>query len=377
MGKLVGSPKLARDRKRPATGSYYIYWTDGERGSCEQSLRTTDIRDAQVKFELWLRENRGEHVPRSIVDVTIDEVLEHYAAIQRPKVNAPERIDYASSALLGYWHGKPVATVNRLSCLQYEEHRNRAHGRRWPDRNPISQNTIRRELAVLAAALNVASDDRLIDQRMTVFRPEEVRSDVEYFTCAEAIALLRLAWRVRRARRHLRLFLIIGFLTGRRKEAILSLRWEDIDFSTGVITWNPGGRRITKKARPPGAMPKRLRKHLLMQRKRCPTDEYVISHRGKGISDIKTAFAALVRVYRTEQRQHLIAAGMSESVAARVEVLPQAHPHMMRHSCATWLMQKGIAVTDACSYLGMSEETLRRRYWHHHPDFQRGPADAF
>jgi integrase len=51
-------------------------------------------------------------------------------------------------------------------------------------------------------------------------------------------------------------------------------------------------------------------------------------------------------------------------------------PHTLRHTCATWLMQKGAPKWDACGFLGMTLETLEKNYGHHHPDHQRGAADA-
>lgn len=51
-------------------------------------------------------------------------------------------------------------------------------------------------------------------------------------------------------------------------------------------------------------------------------------------------------------------------------------PHTLRHTCATWLMQRGVSIWDASGYLGMSRETLERVYGHHHPDFLRGAAEA-
>jgi len=50
--------------------------------------------------------------------------------------------------------------------------------------------------------------------------------------------------------------------------------------------------------------------------------------------------------------------------------------HILRHSCATMLMQAGIDPFEAAGYLGMSEQTLREVYGHHHPDFQTKAAHA-
>jgi integrase len=42
-------------------------------------------------------------------------------------------------------------------------------------------------------------------------------------------------------------------------------------------------------------------------------------------------------------------------------------PHVLRHTAATWLMQRGIDIWEAAGYVGMSAETLERVYGHHHP----------
>jgi len=52
-------------------------------------------------------------------------------------------------------------------------------------------------------------------------------------------------------------------------------------------------------------------------------------------------------------------------------------PHILRHTSATWLMQGDSPLSDAAGFLGMSEQTLREHYWHHHPDFQDGVDEAF
>nr|WP_320416121.1 tyrosine-type recombinase/integrase [Bradyrhizobium roseus] len=51
-------------------------------------------------------------------------------------------------------------------------------------------------------------------------------------------------------------------------------------------------------------------------------------------------------------------------------------PHTLRHTAATWLMQRGAAMWDAAGFLGMSEKTLRETYGYHHPEFLRGAAHA-
>ena len=48
-------------------------------------------------------------------------------------------------------------------------------------------------------------------------------------------------------------------------------------------------------------------------------------------------------------------------------------PHTLRHTAATWLMQRGVPIWQAAGYLGMSAEMIERTYGHHHPDYSAPP----
>jgi hypothetical protein len=50
--------------------------------------------------------------------------------------------------------------------------------------------------------------------------------------------------------------------------------------------------------------------------------------------------------------------------------------HTLRHTAATWLIQRGVPVWEAAGFLGMSPEVLQETYGHHHPDHLRGAAVA-
>jgi hypothetical protein len=51
-------------------------------------------------------------------------------------------------------------------------------------------------------------------------------------------------------------------------------------------------------------------------------------------------------------------------------------PHTLRHTAATWLVQRGVPLWQAAGYLGMSAEILERTYGHHHPHHMRAAAQA-
>jgi len=62
--------------------------------------------------------------------------------------------------------------------------------------------------------------------------------------------------------------------------------------------------------------------------------------------------------------------------ACRRAGLSDVTPHVLRHTCATWLMQSGVPMWEAAGFLGLSQETLEKVYGHHHPDFLRTAANA-
>jgi integrase len=162
------------------------------------------------------------------------------------------------------------------------------------------------------------------------------------------------ASRTRQARLYLPLFILIGLYTGRRKEAILSLRWPQVDLNAGRIDFDIAGRKRTNKKRGTVRIPARLLPHLRRARLRGGDLGFVLHDHGARIGDIKKGFAA----------------------ACKRAGLENVSPHTLRHTAATWLMQKGVATWQASGFLGMSEETLQRVYGHHHPDFMAEAADA-
>jgi integrase len=48
----------------------------------------------------------------------------------------------------------------------------------------------------------------------------------------------------------------------------------------------------------------------------------------------------------------------------------------LRHTVATWLMQRGVPIREAAEFLGMSPEVLQDTYGHNHPDYLKGAAAA-
>ncbi len=56
--------------------------------------------------------------------------------------------------------------------------------------------------------------------------------------------------------------------------------------------------------------------------------------------------------------------------------ISDATPHTLRHTCGTWLAQRGVPMWEIAGYLGMTVETASWVYLHHSPEHLRAAADA-
>jgi integrase len=272
--------------------------------------------------------------------ILITDVLNDYSEERGPKTAAPARIAYAVLALTDFFEGNTVADVTPQTCWGYVENRGRAAG------------TARRELGVLRAAINYAHRCGRLTRPVAVELPNRPEPRDRWLTRAEAARIIRAA-RTPQARPYLPLFILIGLYTGRRKEAILSLRWPQVDFEARTINFELSGRRRTNKRRGVVPIPPRLLPHLRRAQRRGSELGYVLHINGRRMGDIKKGFAAACQ-------------------RAGVQAVT---PHTLRHTCATWLMQAGTDPWQASGFLSMSMETLQRVYGHHHPDYQRQAAE--
>jgi integrase len=330
----------AKLRWREDRGAYYVVWTVNGR-SRKHATGTASREEAEIIFAEWLQTRQRKVGPSDPAQILVADVLTYYATNRGPKVIGKETLANAIANLALGFDGKTVADAP-AHVDSYIKHRHRAAG------------TVRRELGVLQTAINYAHRCGQITRTVAVELPTTPPSRQRWLTRDEAAKLIRESRRDPKARLYMPLFILIGLYTGRRKEAILSLRWPQIDLKANRIDFEIEGRQRTKKQRGKAAIPDRLLPHLIRARRRGSDLGPVLHISGKPIANIKKGFAA----------------------ACRRAGIEGVTPHCLRHTAATWLMQNGVNITVASAYLAMSEATLRRVYWHHHPDYMREAAAA-
>lgn len=303
-----------------------------------------DRESAEKKLADYIaRKYRAPGGPCGPDQMTVARALEIYGNERAPNVSAPRIIGFAIEALLPFWGAQPVSAIKDATCRAYERQR-----RRKPA-------TIRRELAVLGAAVNYCVRQGYLTYAPKVTLPRTPVGRTRWLSRKEAAALLRAA----RKAPHLATFILIGLYTGTRGGAILDLQWMPntsggwIDLDRGMLYRGAEGRIETAKRKPPCPLPGKLIAHLRRMRKR--TRRYVIEFNGEKVARITTAW----RTART-------AAGLG----------PDVTPHVLRHTAVTWRLLAGVKIWDVANYVGMSEKMVRDTYGHHAPDHLREARDA-
>ena len=239
-----------------------------------------------------------------------------------------------------------VADVSESMCRRYEKHRG------------ISKGTLRRELGVLRAAINFAVKSSRLTRAASVWLPNEAPPRDDWLTRREVARLLRAARALPRARYHLPLSILVGLYTGRRKEAVSALRWHQVDLVNGTIDFRRPGEAETKKRRGKVKIHRKLLGHLRRTKARQNAGDldFVIQWGGRRAKDIKKSFARAVEL-----------SGINKNIT----------PHTLKHTCASWMLQRGVPLWDVADFLATSPRTIEKVYGHHCSSHQERALKAF
>jgi integrase len=316
---------------------------------------------------------RGRHP----AEILIADVLAIYLKDVAPRHARETETKQRVLTLDSWWADRTLADVNGANCRAYVEYR---ISQPWRSAKPektnrapriVSAAAARRELEDLRAAINHHRLEGLCSEIVSVALPEKPLPREDWLTRSEAARLLWAAWRAkqimrdkktkRAVGRHIARFILVGLYSGTRSSAICgaalmpTVGRGHVDLERGVFYRRGTGRRQTKKRQPPVKLAPRLLAHLRRWQRLALSKKSVVEWNGAPVESVRKSFAAAVR-----------AAGLEGKVT----------PHILRHTCATWLMQSGVDLWDAAGFLGMTVKQLEETYGHHHLDYQREAAEA-
>jgi integrase len=332
-------------------------------GCLEHQAREAENRLADYIADKY---RPARHV-RELEIIDIADVLSVYLDDCGPRVADQPKLERAIARLNTFWGGKVLSEITSAQCRAFVKSRGKAGG-------------ARSDLETLRAAINHHGKENLHHGLVRVALPPKGAPRDRWLTRAEAARLLWACWRYRetqtvhrgryrgckietekRPLRHLARFILIGLYTGTRAGAIAaaspyrSLGNSFVDIDQGIFFRQAIGRRASKKRQPPAPIPARLLGHMRRWVRRGIVTSHFVEWHGAPVKSVKTAFNRAAKL-----------AGLWGRVT----------PHTLRHTAATWLMQRGVPIWQAAGFLGMSSEILERTYGHHHPDYLKDAADA-
>lgn len=208
----------------------------------------------------------------------------------------------------------------------------------------VSRGTINRELAVLSAALRWSFKRGDIDFLPSLPRLPSPPPRSQFLTKDETDRLIQAS----KPYPELHLFVQIALMTGQRKEAILSLKWEQVNLDTGLIDFNDPTIPMADRRKNRGIVPMSdsLRSLLCSVNRNGP---FVIHRKGERVYDIRGDWKRVME-------------------ASKLSITP----HILRHTVATHLAQKNVPMIQISRLLGHKSTAITEKvYAKFSPEFCR------
>jgi len=300
------------------------------------------------------RQNAEEKLAEILIQKTtirktssIGQVLTYYTKEHVPTISRPDVALANLERIIPFWANMKLEDICKSKSLEYYEYRKREYIQ-WQKMygqsgdKILSKASVRRELEQLQAAVTFAYKHSVIESNPFIWKPEKSKSRTRWLTRKEAATLIRAARQSEQARDYLPLFILIGIYTGARMTAILKLRWTDVDLENGIIDFTRNDLSEKKK----GAktrIPPRLLWRLRAHKTRGVEIGYVLHINQAPIKNPKKSF----------------------KTACKKAELEDVTIHTLRHTCASWLIQKNVSPAKIAKHLGhTSPRMIEQTYGH-------------
>jgi integrase len=267
----------------------------------------------------------------------IVDMLVLYAKEVAPYRTTARNTAYNIGNLMRWWSDKRASDISVRTCRAYAATKT----------GPAAA----ADLKILRAAAKHwhASEYGPLTVIPAFWMPKDNPPKERWLTVSEAARLLKVA----KPSLHLRRFILLGLHTGSRPGVVLSLTWQQIDLDNGIMRRTLGAQDAKKRA-PTIRLGRKILGHLRRwKRMDGPHAKYVCHYEGRAVEDPHGSWQRAVK-------------------AAGLEGITR---HTLRHTRATWTMQRGVDIWEAAGFLGMTTKTLERVYGHHSPSHQERAAN--
>lgn len=333
---------------RPDSPFWWASYTDGRGQSVRKSTGIrcdADPRKEQAKAirAQWvlsaIEERQTGHITLPLaVGPLFDELLLQYLEGPSLQKRSHDRDLFSAKPLYARFTGRVLASLTGADARSYIAQR-QADG--------MSAATINKEMGLLRTAIHWAQQELEweIPNPFVGRKLREPAGRTRWLSPAEALALVHAAEQIPRAE-HLPDFIRLGLYTGMRPGELLHLEWNRVDLSRHLVYLGAGDQKNGKVSSVPLNQPAR---EALIVRARfrathCPAAPWVFcNHEGQRIASIKKSFASAVR-----------RAGLEDT-----------HPHDLRRTFGSWLVQAGVSIQAVSALLRHSDIRITDRVYAH------------
>jgi integrase len=357
---------MARPNKGPkleqhANGYFYIHATVNGK-SRPQSTKTSDRKEANKIFAAYLlSDEKLATAAASADDVKLRTAawcIAQYVKFQADKISRPEPVKVILQRFADFFGPeKMVKDIGPEDFAAYYTERkaaprlHRKSKKPLKDQRPIADGSIKNEWSIFKAALNYCVKHRLLssDVLPVWIIPEASPGRTRHLSEDEIRLMLAITQTTQPQQRkedyaewqcgltQLHLFTCIGLATGRRKNAIETLHWYQVNFKKREINFLPEGRKETSKRRGTARISAWLLPRL-EQAYRERVNDYVLG----GPFNLGSNFTRY----------------------ARKAGLTGVSPHVLRHTYVSRALANGYSLWQVSHALSCTVETLEKVYGH-------------
>ena len=335
--------------KREGSPYWWAKFTDATGKRARRSTGTIDKREAEAIEGKW----KFEAHQTKFLDVepsrTFDELMLKYLKSVSGEKKAEERDGYVVKKLKPFFTGRELGTLKRSDTRAYIDKRKE---------DGVAAATINREIGLLCAAINYARKewDWNIPNNVQGMLQKEPEGRVRFLTRAEGRRMIE------EAEKHTRSPMLVHFVrlalnTGCRKGELLGLEWRRVDLKNNLVVLEGSNTKSGKRR----SLSLNAEARLAMlglaryRAEHCPASPWIFVRRnGERLQEIDTAFKWLLRHVGIEN--------------FRI--------HDLRHTCASWLVSRGVQLYAVKELLGHSTIKMTERYAHLSPDNVRAAVSV-
>ena len=345
---------MPRKRKRDQDGLFArpdspFWWASYTDGGGRPTRRSTGIRREQDPSQIKARALRAQWVleaetqrcdgpPPEAQGRTFDDLMLLYLSQVSPSKKSGERDKYSAKQLYRVFTGQSLQQLSGADARAYIAQRLK---------QGATPGTVNKEIGLFSAALNWARQELAwkVPNPLQSRRLREPAGRDRWLSQHEAAALIAAAQQSVQAP-HLADFIRLGLHTGMRPGEMLGLEWERVDLPAGLLYLQAHHQKNGKT----GSVPLNQEASTVIwtraqfRTQYCPASPWVFSERqGVRIASIKKGFKAAVE-----------RAGLQD-----------VHPHDLRRTFGSWLVQRGVDIRRVSELMRHSDIRVTAQVYAH------------